>query len=233
MAPIDDSNPGRSYYFGTLPQTLPSTAPRLRGWAVDAAAVRDRWLGRAGPEHDRRLRRQRHAATHRIGPRRALYVEGGTAVLRSGWDRDAMAVVVLGEHDTASEFGRDRTGAGRAAAVARASRRRLVPCSHVRPTPRARSGLPHVHDARTGEPAAGPQHGVGRRERAQGSARRVDQLAEQSRRPPTHRRSVDPFRCARHRRRRPCNGRHTLRDHADHARPQRAGALGPVRRRAR
>ena len=112
MAPIDDGNPGRSQYFGILPQWLPTASATNWRWAdtpqpfetdgnidmsADAIVTYDDGIPAAAPTW---------APTQ-------FYVEGGNAILRSGWERDDAMAVVMGEHDTASEFGRDRTGAGR------------------------------------------------------------------------------------------------------------------------
>ena len=112
MAPIDDGNVGRSAYFGALPSWLPTAAASYWRWpatpqpyetdgsvdlAPDSVVAYDDTVTPAAPDWS---------------PTQ-FYVEGGDAILRSSWDADATAAVVLGEHDTASEFGRDRTGVGR------------------------------------------------------------------------------------------------------------------------
>jgi len=112
MAPIDDGNPGRSFFHGVLPDGTPTLAAGYWQWArtpqpydidgnislgPDAIVAYDDSIDPAPPDWE---------------PSQ-VYVEGGTATLRSGWDGDATMALVLGEHDTASEFGRDRTGAGR------------------------------------------------------------------------------------------------------------------------
>lgn len=113
MAPIDDGNPGRSHFYGILPTWLGATSAGYWQWArtpqpydVDgnlalgplAIATYDDSISPAPPRWD---------------PSQ-VYVEGGTATFRSGWSADDVMAVVLGEHDTASEFGRDRLGLGRA-----------------------------------------------------------------------------------------------------------------------
>lgn len=112
MAPIDDGNPGRSTYFGALPGGLPETPAHRWRWATaptpyetdgsidlsvesivaydDAVVPRPPWWSPT-----------------------QFYVEGGTATLRSDWSADAVMALVLGEHDTAAQFGRDRLGVGR------------------------------------------------------------------------------------------------------------------------
>jgi hypothetical protein len=112
MAPIDDGNPNRSYYFGVLPSFLPEIAAYYWRWAeapqpfdtdgavdlgADAIVAYDDAVEPAPPTWS---------------PTR-FYAEGGTATFRSGWDDQAVMALALGEHDTASEFGRDRTGAAR------------------------------------------------------------------------------------------------------------------------
>lgn len=124
MAPIDDGNPGRSYYWGALPTTLPTST---------RAAAADRWPDTPQPfETDGSIDLSVEsivAYDDAITPApppwdpTQFYEESGVAVLRSGWESDDVAVFALAEHGTASEFGRDRTGAGRA------------PQSHEHPDP--------------------------------------------------------------------------------------------------
>ncbi|MBY0277044.1 heparinase II/III family protein [Candidatus Binatia bacterium] len=111
MAPIDDGNPGRSYYFGLLPPGLPWAAAAAWRWAnapqpidtdgnidlgADAIALFDDTVVPAAPD----------------GPTTAFYHDGGNAIFRSDWSSDAVVVNAQAEHDTASEFGRDRDGRG-------------------------------------------------------------------------------------------------------------------------
>lgn len=113
MAPIDDGNPGRSYYFGAVPAGRGETAAGYWRWAgtpqpfdadgsvdlaADTIATYDDTIAPKAPSWS---------------PTQ-FYVEGGTATFRSGWSKDAVMALALGEHDTASEFGRDRHGVGRA-----------------------------------------------------------------------------------------------------------------------
>lgn len=112
MAPIDDANPGRSHYFGLVPTWLP-----------DARAAYWRWAGTPQAyETDGSIDLAADtiaAYDDTIAPRppdwapTQFYVEGGNAIFRSAWADDAVVAIALGEHDAASEFGRDRTGAGR------------------------------------------------------------------------------------------------------------------------
>lgn len=111
MAAIDDGNPGRSYYFGMVPPGLPWAAAAAWRWAnapqpldtdgnvdlgADAIALFDDSIVPAPPD----------------GPTTAFYHAGGNAIFRSDWSSDAVLVNVQAEHDTASEFGRDRDGRG-------------------------------------------------------------------------------------------------------------------------
>jgi len=112
LAPIDDGNPGRSGSFGALPSTLPTASAAAWRWAnapnpfdtdgnidlaADAIVAFDDSIVAQEPSW---------APTQ-------FYVEGGNAIFRSSWSSDATQAIVLGEHDTASEFGRDRDGLGR------------------------------------------------------------------------------------------------------------------------
>ena len=112
LAPIDDGNPGRSHFGGALPASLPTTSASYWRWAntperlstdasidlsADSIVAYDDTVTPAPPTWE---------------PTQ-VYAEGGTATLRSDWSADATMALVLGEHDTASEFGRDRTGQGR------------------------------------------------------------------------------------------------------------------------
>ena len=111
LAPIDDGNPGRSFYFGATPAN-----------AVDAAAFAWRWVNapsRLETEGSVDLAADALVADDDTAPLApppgspsAFYIEGGNAILRSDWSADAVQAVVLGEHDTASQFGRGRDGRG-------------------------------------------------------------------------------------------------------------------------
>jgi hypothetical protein len=113
QAPIDDGNTNEAYYFGVLPSFLPETSAYYWRWShaprlyetdghvdlgADAIVTYDDSVVPAPPSWS---------------PTQ-FYAEGGTATFRSGWDDQAVMVLALGEHDTASEFGRDRAGAARA-----------------------------------------------------------------------------------------------------------------------
>lgn len=111
LAPIDDGNPGRSFAFGLLP--APAELKPAFAW---------RWQNAPAPyESEGNIDLAADAIVHFDdavvaappgGSPTAVYVEGGQAVLRSDWGEDAVVVLVQGEHDTASSFGRDRTGLG-------------------------------------------------------------------------------------------------------------------------
>lgn len=111
LVPIDDGNPGRSFYFGAAPAD-----------PEDAAAFAWRWANAPTPfETDGNVDMAPDAIVHYdpdlvpAPPARsptAFYPEGGNAILKSGWGADAVAVVVSAEYDTASEFGTDRAGLG-------------------------------------------------------------------------------------------------------------------------
>jgi hypothetical protein len=112
MAPIDDANPGRSYDFGLLPADLPDASAGYWRWADTPQSYYDDGSVEQGPDTIVAYDDGIAPDPPRWSPTQ-FYVEGGTASLRSAWAKDAMMTMVLGEHDTASEFGRDRTGVGR------------------------------------------------------------------------------------------------------------------------
>ncbi|MCB0971979.1 MAG: heparinase II/III family protein, partial [Acidimicrobiales bacterium] len=112
LAPIDDGNPGRSSYFGALPSTLPTAAAGYWRWADTPQPLETDGNVDLGPEAIVAYDLALAPAPPTWAPTQ-FYVEGGNAVFRSAWSDDATMALVLGEHDTASEFGRDRTGAGR------------------------------------------------------------------------------------------------------------------------
>jgi hypothetical protein len=110
-APVDDANPGRSYYFGAV-----------QAAAHDAAAFAWLWANSPDPyategnvdlaadgivTYDDSV-----AAAVPPGSPTAFYFEGGNAIFRSDWSPNAVVAIVQAEHDTASEFGRDRNGLG-------------------------------------------------------------------------------------------------------------------------
>jgi hypothetical protein len=96
MAPIDDSNPGRSYYYGALPSDLPEAAAGYWRWADTPQTYETDGSVELGPDtivayDDSMSPRAWWAPTQ-------FYVEGGTACGPA--DSDAGMAVVLGEHDT-------------------------------------------------------------------------------------------------------------------------------------
>jgi hypothetical protein len=113
MAPIDDGNPGRSMYFGAMPTTVPDAAAAYWRWPATPQPFETDGSVELGPDtivaYDEAIE-----PTEPWWAPTQFYVEGGTAMLRSDWQSDATMALVLGEHDTASEFGRDRLGVGRA-----------------------------------------------------------------------------------------------------------------------
>ena len=117
MAPVDDGNPGRTYYFGGLPQDGP-----------DADAFAWRWAN-APPPYDSEgsislaadeIVAYDDAAVTPAPPSGSptrIYTEAGNAIFRSDWGPDAVQAIVLGEHGAANSLGRDREGRGRAASA--------------------------------------------------------------------------------------------------------------------
>ncbi len=110
MAHIDDGNVGRSYYYGMLSSL--ADAPLFHwAWAngrepfvaegsIDLAA--DQIVG-----YDDTI-----AAAAPTGSPTSFYIEGGNAMLRQDWSRDAVLALILGEHGIANEFARDEQGRG-------------------------------------------------------------------------------------------------------------------------
>lgn len=111
QAPTDDGNVGRAFYFGAAPLVGDAAPGFAWRWAhapppydtdgsislaADAIANFDDSVPLVEPS----------------GSPSAFYVDGGTAVFRSDWSPDAVLAIVQAEHDTASEFGRDRDGRG-------------------------------------------------------------------------------------------------------------------------
>jgi hypothetical protein len=111
LAPIDDANPGRAYYFGAVTPGHPDAAALSWRWGhappafetdgsidlcVDSIVLGDPSLVPAPP----------------TGSPTAFYVEGGNAIFRSDWSADAVMAIANAEHDTAALFGRDRNGIG-------------------------------------------------------------------------------------------------------------------------
>lgn len=112
LAPIDDANTHEAHYFGALPD-LPNAGAYAWRWAnaepahvweastdlaVDSIVAFDDTVPAAPP----------------AGSPTSFWYEGGNAVFRSDWSTDATLVIAQGEGITASLFGRDSSGAGRA-----------------------------------------------------------------------------------------------------------------------
>lgn len=110
LAPLDDGNPGKSYYFALLSH-LPG-AP-LHHWmaartlqpfesegsiylSADMIVAHDDGIVPTPPQD---------------GEAR-FYPEGGSAVFRSAWTPDAVMAIANAEHGAALELGRDRHGRG-------------------------------------------------------------------------------------------------------------------------
>ncbi len=108
LAPTDDGNPGRSYYFGLLPKgdmtphhywryahtTRPFETDGNVDLAADALVTYDDSIAHEPPD----------------GPTTAFYPEGGAAIFRSDWSEEAVMAVVQAEHYAAAEIARDREG---------------------------------------------------------------------------------------------------------------------------
>lgn len=112
LAPIDDGNPYRFYYFGA------AGGPVRR----DAAAFAWRWSTADEPyETDGNVDLGADSIVAfddavvpapPEGSPTAFYHEGGNAIFRSDWTRRGVVAIALGEHGPASEFGRNRDGLG-------------------------------------------------------------------------------------------------------------------------
>ena len=87
MAPIDDANPGRSYYFGTLPPTVPANLRRAAAWIWPATPQPFETDGSVdlGADTIVAYDDQLPARPPDWAPSSA-YPESGVAVLRSGWN---------------------------------------------------------------------------------------------------------------------------------------------------
>ena len=87
MAPIDDANPGRSYYFGTLPTTVPPNLRRAAAWIWPSTPQPFETDGSVdlGADTIVAYDDQLPARPPDWAPSSA-YPESGVAVLRSGWN---------------------------------------------------------------------------------------------------------------------------------------------------
>ena len=109
-AHIDDGNPYRYFYFGAAPP------------GSDGSAFAWRWsTGDRTFETEGNVDLGADSIVHfddsvlqapPTGSPTAFYPEGGDAIFRSDWSRDAVVAVVVGEYGAAAEFGRDRFGLG-------------------------------------------------------------------------------------------------------------------------
>ena len=146
--------------------TLPDTAAAYWRWADTPQPFETDGSIELGPDAIVAYDDAHHAAAARGGHRPSSTSRAARRSLRSDWTADAVMAMVLGEHDTASEFGRDRwvsAGApqshehadgGSFLLHAFGERLALDP------------GLPDLHHPRPGQQARGPQHGPGRRRRS-------------------------------------------------------------------
>ena len=111
QAPTDDGNVGLAYYFGAAP-LMGSGAPAF-AWRWSNAPVPYETDGNISLAADAIVNFDDQApSAPPQGPPTAFYVDGGTAIFRSDWSPGAVLAIVQAEHDTASEFGRDRDGRG-------------------------------------------------------------------------------------------------------------------------
>jgi hypothetical protein len=110
MAPIDDTNVGRSYFHGMF-SSLPDAPIHHWAWAHAFRAYES--FGSIDLAADEIVAYDDASAPEEPGGSpTAFYVEGGDAVFRSDWSPEAVYALVLAEHGTASEFGRDKQGLG-------------------------------------------------------------------------------------------------------------------------
>ena len=110
LAPVDDGNPYRCYYFGAAPAGDAAAAYAWRWGNCPSPYDSDGNITLA-PDAIVTFDDSRPPAPPGGSPT-AFYPEGGNAIFRSDWSADAVVAIVQAEHDTASEFGRDRDGRG-------------------------------------------------------------------------------------------------------------------------
>jgi hypothetical protein len=110
LAPIDDGNPGKSYYFALLSHL--ADAP-LHHWMAARTATPFESEGSIDLSADMICGYDDGiaAAPPPDGEAR-FHPEGGTVVFRSDWGRDAVLAIASAEHGTALELGRERDGRG-------------------------------------------------------------------------------------------------------------------------
>jgi hypothetical protein len=111
LAPQDDGNPGRAYYFGAAPADPADLAAFAWRFANAPAPFEGDGNVDLGPDtlvvFDPDV-----TPAPPAGSPSAFYPEGGNAIFRSDWSRDAVVAIVQGERDEAALFGRDRDGVG-------------------------------------------------------------------------------------------------------------------------
>ena len=112
LAPIDDANTHEAYYFGALPP-LPNQDAYAWRWANAAPPYAQE--GSVDLAVDSIVAYDDSVVPQEPGGSpTSFWYDGGNAVFRSDWSADATLVIAQGEGITASLFGRDSTGAGRA-----------------------------------------------------------------------------------------------------------------------
>jgi len=110
MAHIDDGNVGRSYYYGMLSSL--ADAP-LFHWAW--AHGREPFVAEGSIDLAADQIVNYDDAIPAVAPAdspTSFYIEGGHAMLRQDWSRDAVLALILGEHGIANEFARDEQDRG-------------------------------------------------------------------------------------------------------------------------
>jgi len=109
LAPLDDSNVGRSFYYAAAPRSDADAAGFAWRFAHQTRPYDSDGNVEMAPEqilwHDPDV-----VPAPPPGSPTAFYLDGGQAIFRSRWDEEGVVAIVSGEYDTASEFGRDRDG---------------------------------------------------------------------------------------------------------------------------
>ncbi|MEM7142904.1 MAG: heparinase II/III family protein [Actinomycetota bacterium] len=112
LAPIDDANTHEAHFFGALPP-LPNGPAYAWRWANSARPYQ--WEASTDLAVDSIVNFDDSIpAAPPAGSPTSFWPEGGNAVFRSDWSADATMVIAQGEGITASLFGRDAAGQGRA-----------------------------------------------------------------------------------------------------------------------
>lgn len=117
LASYDDGNVGRRHYYGLAPTADGDLSEMYWAWGLSRES---QYLAAPDPfPTDGNIELAADAifsfdASVKPKPPEGsptrIYEKGGVAVLRSGWDQDDVAAVVLGEHDVAASFGRGPDG---------------------------------------------------------------------------------------------------------------------------